>query len=93
MWCRIRQSLGNGNFLSHVVRTGTPHIVDDYEIELFLFEVCVGHSDFHLVSETVDVASAASAQTVVLFIEIIEIIGEIAHRHEAFAFVVVEFDI
>ena len=67
--------------------------VDDYEIKLTLVKVGAGYADTNLVAEAEHDAAAPAAQTVVLLVEIVEIVGKLAHRHETLAFIVVELHI
>ena len=91
---RIRQGLCHGDCGSHIVGAFLPAArVYDYEIELFAVEVCVGNADAHIVAQPVDVAAFASAQAVVLLVKVIIVVGKVAHRHQSFAFVFVEFHI
>lgn len=77
---------------THVILTlqSLAFIIEQHEIKLFLLEVGSGYLDVDIVAKAVTMIATATYKTMILFVKVIKVIGQIAHRHEAFTQIVVE---
>lgn len=78
---------------THVILTlqSLAFIIEKHEIKLFLLEVGSGYLDVDIVAKAVTMIATATYKTMILFVKVIKVIGQIAHRHETFTQIVVEF--
>ncbi len=60
---------------------------------MFAVKVGTGNLHLHLVAEHVLVAVPASYEAIVLLVQVVIVVGEVAHRHESFALVFVQLNV
>ena len=60
---------------------------------MLAIEVGIGYLDLDLVAEIVFVAASSAAETEVLCVKLVLVVLEVAEWNEAFAFIVVDFDV
>ena len=68
-------------------------LVDEHKVELLAVEVAAGHLHLHSVAQAVAVAVAAAYEAVVFLVEVVEVVGQVAYRHQALALVVVKLHV
>ena len=72
---------------------GITVVADEREVELLAVEVGAGYLHLHLVAESIASVVIAADQAEILLIIFVEVIVEIAHRHEALTHILVELHI
>ena len=80
----VVQGLFDSDFLSHVVFVGARNLVGDDEVELLLGEIGASYFYAHFVAQTVTGMGAAAYEAVVFLVKVVVVVGEVAHRDEAF---------
>ena len=68
-------------------------VIDKHKVELLFLEACAGHAYADFIAETVAHSAAAAYEGIVFLVEVVIVIGEVAHRHKAFAHIVVKLHV